>query len=112
MNTAFPVDPIPVPHRQKPQRKFGRRMMVLAASLLCANAIIGERGMIESIRAEKAMVALDHEIESLREENDSLRAMSVRLREDLSLIEEVARQDLGLISRDEVVVVLSEIRRR
>ena len=92
--------------RQRDPRS-GRRWVAFAATLLLANALAGERGLIATIRARHERAALSTAIVALREENARLRARAQALRSDPAAIEAVARRDLGLLKRDEKVVILA-----
>jgi cell division protein FtsB len=57
------------------------------------------------VRARNDRIALTAEIESLRAENARLRRRAQALKNDPATIEAVARQELGLLRRDEKVIV-------
>lgn len=84
-----------------------RLAVAFAASVLLVNALIGERGLTFSMRARRDRAALTKEIASLRAENARLRARVQALTSDPAAIEAIARRDLGLLRRDEKVIVLS-----
>ena len=84
-----------------------RPLFALAAAILLANALAGDRGLTAAMRARNDRRALTAQIESLRAENARLRARAQALKNDPAAIEAVARQELGLLRRDEKVVIIA-----
>ena len=94
-----------------PRRHAMKVLLVLVSSALIVNAFAGNRGFIDAFEAQRQSEWLDHEVSRLRGENDRLRALSVRLRTDVSAVEEVARRDLGLVRPGELLFVVTDIPR-
>jgi|ETNmetMinimDraft_8_1059916.scaffolds.fasta_scaffold156462_1 cell division protein FtsB len=98
----------------QPRAMFPRRhrglyiLIILAVCVLAANAVIGERGLLESRKAERRHDNLLDSIESLQRENRSLHNHAKRLREDPTIIESIARQELGLIRPGEIVFIVKD----
>jgi cell division protein FtsB len=86
--------------------RTGRLLLAFAAAILVANALAGDRGLTATARARNDRRALTAEIDSLRAENARLRALAQALKNDPATIEAVARRELGLLRRDEKVVVI------
>ena len=84
----------------------GRLMLAFAAAILLADALAGDRGLTATMRARNDRAALTAAIASLRAENAALRARAQALKTDPAAIEAVARRELGLLRRDEKVVVV------
>jgi cell division protein FtsB len=84
-----------------------RLLIVFAATILLANALAGERGLTATVRARHDRTALTTEIAALRAENARLRARAQALKNDPATIEAVARRELGLLRRDEKVIVFA-----
>lgn len=91
---------------KKREPRIGRLLIAFAAAVLLANALAGDRGVTATVRARNDRVALGAEIESLRAENARLRVRALALKRDPATIEAVARRELGLLKRDEIVVVI------
>ena len=85
-------------------------LMFFVASVLVANALVGERGLLDSLDARRQNRRLSAEIDWLRQENARLRDEARRLREDPHIIEDVAREELGMIRPGEVVFLLRDHR--
>jgi cell division protein FtsB len=83
-----------------------RALIAFAAAILLANALAGDRGLTATVRARHDRLALAAAIQSLRAENASLRARAQALKSDPATIEAVARKELGLLRRDEKVIVV------
>lgn len=87
--------------------RAGRLLIAFAAAILLANALAGDKGLTATMRARHERVALAAEIESLRAENTRLRARAQALKNGPAAIEAVARRELGLLRRDEKIVVIA-----
>ncbi len=100
--------------RVVPKRQGSRwigHVLVFAAAVLLANAIFGERGLMESMRARRAYTSASQDLERVRQENARLRDQIRRLRSDPSTIEAVAREELGLARPGEIVVTVRDLAR-
>ncbi len=66
--------------------------------------VFGDRGLVEvsHLKGERDQLLRDNH--DLKEKNLSLRREIERLKTDPAYIEHVARQELGMIGRDEVIV--------
>jgi cell division protein FtsB len=78
--------------------------------VLAVDALVGEKGLTENLRARRESRDLSTALERLRVENTSLRDKVRRLREDASTIESVAREELGLIRPGELLVILKDVK--
>jgi cell division protein FtsB len=76
--------------------------------VLVADALIGEKGLIESMRARRQYRDVAASLESLRRENGRLRDSVRRLRDDPGAIESLAREQLGLIRPGEVLFIIRD----
>ena len=101
------VDSPAVPRRPQPTRRATRFLVILVAAVLVGNALIGERGLIAMIRANRDLTSLSRMIAELRIANEGLRADARRLRDEPRAIEEVARRQLGLIRPGERVFIVT-----
>jgi cell division protein FtsB len=110
----------PAPLRRKqllspaPSRPLWRRalnyLLVFAVAVLLVDALVGERGLVATTRAERVSDELESEVQRLRRENAALREQSRRLKEDPTTIELKAREELGLIRPGEVLVVVKDVK--
>ena len=98
-----------VPRRQP--KRFWSHIVLFAATALLVNGLIGERGLMETVRARRAYAAAAHDLARLRQQNAILRERVRRLSDDPSAIEDVARGDLGLLRTGEIVVTVHDLRK-
>ena len=83
-------------------------LLVFVTLVLVINALVGERGLMETLRARKQHQELVGSIERLRIENARLRDEARRLRTDPGTIEALARQELGLIKPGEMLFIIKD----
>ncbi len=86
-----------------------RLFIVFVSCVLVVNALAGERGLIETMRAKRRHQALATSIRTLHRENARLREQARRLREDPQTIEAIARQELGFIRPDELLFIIRDM---
>lgn len=92
-------------------RKRGLHLLLIFVTMvLIVDALIGEKGLMQSMDAKRQYRQLQGSLEDLRRENATLREEMRRLNEDPSTIESLARQDLGLIRPGEVVFILKDLK--
>ena len=99
---ATPVVP------QAKRRRTLQMLLVFVTLVLVINALVGERGLMETLRARKQHQELVSSIERLRTENARLRDHARRLRTDPATIEALARQELGLIKPGEMLFIIKD----
>ena len=120
------VPPGSGPSRSDPQQPYRRRRpeppappsawparllkyaIGFAVAILLLDSLIGSSGLLEALRARHHYAALSADLEQKRRENAELRDEIRRLREDPATIEAIARQELGLVRPDEVLVVIHD----
>lgn len=94
-----------VPHRRR-ESPWMRRALVFVTCVVLADALIGDRGLLQTIRARRDYRQATETLKQLQHENAALREKTRRLLEDPRTIEAVAREELGLIRPDEILVVV------
>jgi cell division protein FtsB len=94
-------------------RRRGRRLvqhgLVFIGCVLFVDALVGEKGLLETRRKQREYEQLRQEIEQLHAENAELDGEIERLRTDPAAIEDRARRDLGLVKPGEKVFILKDI---
>lgn len=97
---------------QRAQR-FGRRMLgglfFFVVCVLVVDALVGDQGLMATMRARKQYDELVSDLARVRYENASLREHARRLREDPAAIEEIARRELGLMSPGETLFIIRDV---
>ena len=91
---------------RRPERIWIGRTLCFAACVVAVNALIGERGLSETLRARREFRDAVAELSRLQYENAALAATVERLRHDARTVEDVARAELGLIRPGEILVVV------
>jgi cell division protein FtsB len=90
------------------QRRIINLALVFVTVVLVVDALIGEKGLMESMRARREYHQLELSLDSLRRENARMEDEVKRLQDDPSTIEAVAREELGLIRDGEVLVIVKD----
>jgi cell division protein FtsB len=78
--------------------------LIVAASTL--NALFGDRGLLELLKARQDIESLDQEIASLRAENQKLLEEIRDLKSSPFAVERLARENLGLVKPGEIVLLV------
>jgi|SRR5215203_5804607 len=92
-----------------PRRRRTLQMLLAFVTLvLIINALVGERGLVQTLRARRQHEELVGAIDRLRADNASLREEARRLRTDPAAIEALARQELGLIRPGEMLFIIKD----
>ena len=92
-------------------RKRGLHVLLIFITVvLIVDALVGEKGLMQSMNARRQYQQLQASLEELRRENGALREEMRKLNEDPATIESLARQDLGLIRPGEVVFILKDLK--
>ena len=94
-------------------RRLGRRVLAVGLSLaigaLLIDALVGDQGLLATMRARREYERLADDLTRIRTENARLRDQVRRLRDDPSVIEEMARRDFGLISPGEKLFIIRDL---
>jgi cell division protein FtsB len=99
----------PAIQRRQP-RRFWSHAVLFAACVLLVNAIVGDKGLMETLRARKGYSSAAEELARLKRENAALRDQVRRLRNDPATIEAVARGELGLVRPGEILVTIKDVK--
>ena len=99
----------PAPRRPARNRQVVQLLLLLVASVIIVDGLVGDRGLLAMLRARHEYDQLAASISRQRAENVRLRDQARRLREDPSAIEEIARRELGLIRPGERVFIVKDI---
>ena len=95
-----------------PTSVFRRRtvhyVLIFVTLVLVIDALVGEKGLIESMRARRQHRELAGSLEALRRDNIRLREDVRRLKEDPAAIESLAREQLGLIRPGELLFIIKD----
>jgi cell division protein FtsB len=110
----------PAPLRRKPvppvASDTGRRRKLLNVLLgfitvvLLVDALVGEEGLMDRLRAREEFAKAAAALEALKHENAAMREEKRRLQEDPTMIEAIAREQLGLIRPGEMMFIIKDTR--
>lgn len=109
MQRAAAPEPPPIAPRRR-DNPWLRRLVLFATCVLMANALIGERGLAQTMRARREFAQAAVTVAELRARNAGLREQARRLQDDPGAIEAVAREELGLIRPGEILIVVKNVR--
>ncbi len=82
-------------------------LLVIIVGIL-GYTIFGETGLIHLARLRQELKEMKQENTRLRQENKKLRTQARALRGDLKYIEKIAREELGMVKKDEQVYQFKE----
>lgn len=80
--------------------------LVMAGLLVLG--VFGDKGLYELTQLRGELHRLSDQVERLKEENLALYRHIDRLRNDPAFVENVARQELGMIAKDELIINFRE----
>ena len=84
-------------------------VVVTIASLLFLDALVGDKGLVEIVKARQDYEDLETSLAHIRTENARLRVRARLLREDADTIEYEARERLGFIRPGEKLFILKDV---
>lgn len=98
------------PRKQSsPGRRIAGWVLLLFIGVIVLDSLVGDRGLMATLRARRDYHELADTIARQRAENARLADQARRLRDDPRTIEEVARRELGLIKPGERVFIVKDI---
>jgi cell division protein FtsB len=86
-----------------------RWVLLVFIAIIVLDSLVGDRGLMATLRARRQYHELAETIARQRAENARLTDQARRLRDDPRTIEEVARRELGLIKRGEKVFIVKDV---
>jgi cell division protein FtsB len=90
------------------QRRGIHLALIFVTLVLVIDALVGEKGLMESMRARRQYREIAASLEAIRHENARMREEVRRLKEDPAAIESLAREELGLIRQDELLFIIKD----
>ena len=90
------------------RRHLARLLFSLLTAILIANALVGDRGLPDTLRIRREHRELEAAIAALRATNQRLQLEMERLRNDPDAIENLARRQLGLVRPGERLFIITD----
>jgi cell division protein FtsB len=90
-------------------RRIVQWLVVFVASVFVVDGLVGDRGLLATMRARREYDTAAAAVARQRAENARLREQARRLREEPDAIEEIARRELGLIRPGEKVFIIKDV---
>jgi cell division protein FtsB len=89
----------------KSEMKKKRFLLLILISLLifAIFTFFGEKGILHLFRLRKELVRVNEKNSKLEEENQKLKEEVKRLKSDKRYIEEIARKELGMVKKGEII---------
>jgi cell division protein FtsB len=81
----------------------------LITVVLVVDALVGDKGLLETMRARRQFDSVAAALAATRQENARLREQIRRLKEDPASVEAIAREELGLIRPGEMLFIVHDI---
>lgn len=91
------------------QNPWLRRALVFFGCIVLFDGLFGDRGLAQTIKARREFRRASDHLASLKRTHVALHDEVRRLREDPATLETVARAELGLIRRGEILVILTDL---
>jgi len=90
------------------RRRTVHLLLIFVTIVLVVDALVGEKGLIEALKARQHYRDVEASLVALRRDNARLREEIRRLNDDPATIEAIARKELGLIRPGEMVFVIKD----
>lgn len=91
------------------RRKLLNILLAFAAGVLLIDALVGEKGLLEGVRARRAYAEAEASLNRLRAENARLYEDKRRFTENRAAIEALAREELGYIRPGELLFIIRDV---
>ncbi len=115
--SARPDSPAPLRRRKTPEvaasplrTRLLNYVLVFVTMVLVVDALVGDKGLLDTLRARRQHEALAASLAQKRQENAHLRDDIRRLKEDPGAIESLARAELGLMREGEVLFIVRDVK--
>ena len=93
-------------------KQRGRRVvqygLIILGSLLFLDALVGEKGFVENLKARQQYDAIERSLGRLKDDNARLQKEVELLRKDPDTIEGIARRELGLMRPGEKLFIIRD----
>jgi cell division protein FtsB len=91
------------------KRKAIHLLLVFVTLVLVVDALVGEKGLMQTVRARRHYAELAASLDALERDNERMREETLRLRDDPAAIEALAREELGLMRQGEILFIVKPV---
>ena len=105
LNDTLLAKPLAKPAR----RPWLSRLLLFVTVVALVDALVGDRGLVASLRAGQEYARLQTTLNALRIENGALRDRQRRLTSDRHAIEALAREEMGFTRPGEILFIVSPV---
>lgn len=84
--------------------------LVFVTVVLVVDALVGDKGLLDTMRARRQHAEISDAIGRLKQDNDRLREEIRRYRDDPAAIEALAREELGLMREGELLFIVRDVK--
>ena len=102
---------LPVPSSTPRRRRILNGLLAFATVVLFVDALVGDKGLIERMRARRRFAEEASALDAVRRENAEMRERIRRLKDDPAAVESIAREEMGLIRPGELLFILRDAAR-
>ena len=82
--------------------------LLFLGCLLFLDALVGEKGLVEIVKARQQYQALEQSLVRIKADNEQLQKDAKLLRTDPETIEDIARRELGLMRPGEKLFIVKD----
>ena len=90
------------------RRRMVRTGLVLVLVFAVVDGVFGERGLLANMDVRRRIAVQQSTIDEMTRRNNAITEDIRRLREDPSAVEELAREELGLMKDGELLIILRD----
>jgi cell division protein FtsB len=90
------------------RRRMVRTGLVLVLVFAVVDGVFGERGLLANMEVRRRIAVQQSAIDEMTTRNDALTEEIRLLREDPAAVEELAREELGLMKDGELLIILRD----
>jgi len=90
------------------RRRMMRTGLVLVLVFAVVDGVFGERGLLANMDVRRRIAVQQSTIDELTKRNNAITEDIRRLREDPAAVEELAREELGLMKDGELLIILRD----
>jgi cell division protein FtsB len=101
---------VPAPGPEIRWRTVVNYLLFFITAVLVVDALIGDKGFMDTLRVRREWHDLARSVEKLRDENARLVEQARRLRDDPATLEGIAREEHGMIRPGEVLFILKDVK--